>query len=101
MDQVETEIESNYEKRHNFIFQPPQYFTKNEKEVAFFVRIMDNLMSIMHCSNLFSICGYTLGVSNYTVSYRILERVDFWDTCVYSRCEDIRFPAKAIWKSNG
>ena len=58
-------------------------------------------MSIMHCSNLFSLCGYTLGVSNYTLSYRILERVDFWDTCVYSRCEDIRFPAKAIWKSNG
>ena len=27
--------------------------------------------------------------------------MDFFDTCIYSRTEDIRTPAKAYWTSNG
>ena len=42
-----------------------------------------------------------MAVSNYTLSYRLLEKIDFWDTCEYSRGEDVRTSAKAFWKTNG
>lgn len=58
-------------------------------------------MAFMHCSNLYSMFDFTLGVSNYSLSYRLLERIDFWDTCIYSKGEDMRTPAKAVWKTNG
>ena len=29
MDQIETHVEQNYEKRHNFVYQAPQFFTSN------------------------------------------------------------------------
>lgn len=55
----------------------------------------------MHCSNLYSMFSFTLGVSNYSMSYRLLERIGFWDTCNFSKGEDMRTPAKAVWKTNG
>lgn len=100
-DQVSKHIENNYEKRHTLIYEPPQLFTRNAAEVPFFVRTIDTMMSYMHFSNLFSIFGYTMAVSNYTLSYRLLERIGFWDTCEYSRGEDVRITAKAYWKTNG
>lgn len=65
------------------------------------MRIMDNLNSALHCTNLYSCFGYTLAVSNYTVSYRTLEKIGFWDKCTFSKAEDIRLPSKAVWKTNG
>lgn len=58
-------------------------------------------MSYMHCSNLYSMFGYTMAVSNYSLSYGLLERIDFWDTCEFSRGEDVRITAKAYWKTDG
>jgi hypothetical protein len=58
-------------------------------------------MSWIHVANLYSIFNYTMGVSNYTLSYRLLERIGFWDTCIYSKGEDIRIISKALWKTDG
>lgn len=58
-------------------------------------------MSYVQVSNLYSMFGYTMGVSNYTISYRLLERIGFWDTCIYSKGEDVRIASKALWKTQG
>lgn len=58
-------------------------------------------MSAMHCSQHFSFYNYTLAVSNYSISYKLLERIDFWDTCKYSKGEDIRIASKALFRTNG
>lgn len=58
-------------------------------------------MSAMHCSQHYSFFNYTLAVSNYSISYRLLERIGFWDTCKYSKGEDIRIASKALFKTNG
>ena len=100
-DQVTKHIQNNYEKRHRYIYQPPQVFTCNINEVPFLVSTMDSIMSYMHSSNLYSVFKYTLAVSNYTLSYRLLERIGFWDTCEYSRGEDMRIASKAYWKTGG
>lgn len=63
--------------------------------------MIDNFMSYMQCSQFFSMLGFTIGVSNYTISYKLLEKIGFWDTCKYSKCEDGRIPCKAFWKTCG
>lgn len=101
VDQVERHIEENYDQRHLHIYQPPQFFTRNEREASFFVRYIDTIMCTMQTSQLFSMFGYTLAVSNYSLSYRLLERIGFWDTCIYSKGEDIRMASKAYWGTKG
>jgi hypothetical protein len=58
-------------------------------------------MSFIQVANLYSIFNFTMGVSNYTISYRLLERIGFWDICKYSKGEDLRITSKAIWKTEG
>lgn len=72
VDQMEEHIERNYDARHLYIYQPPQIFCQNERETSFFVRVMDNLMSFLQCSNLYSVFNFTIPVSNYSMSYKLL-----------------------------
>lgn len=101
VDQMNKHIRANYEERHKYIYQAPQVFTRNAKEVQFFVRGMDFLMSYIHFSAFYSVFKFTTGVSNYTISYRLIEKIGFWDTCEFSRGEDMRTPSKAYWKTDG
>ena len=101
VDRVNKHISENFSRRHKFLYQPPQVFTRNDKDCYFFVRLCDIIMSYMQTSSLYSICNYTIGVSNYTVSYRHLERIGFWDTCEFSRTEDFRIGSKSYWKTKG
>lgn len=65
------------------------------------VYLADIMMSYMHTSSHISSLDLTIGVSNYTVTYRHLERIDFWDTCIFSMTEDMRIVSKSYWKTNG
>ena len=101
IEEVNKHISENLNNRHRFVYQPPQIFTRNEKECSFFVRLTDIMMSFLQTSNLVSTFNYTLAVSNYTISYRNLENIGFFDTCIFSRTEDIRTTSKSFWKNNG
>jgi hypothetical protein len=83
------------------IFQPPQIFTRNFLDVPITTRVYDLMHSYLHCSNLFSFFSFTFALSNYTVSYKLIKSVGFWDTCADAIGEDFHTCQKIYWKTNG
>jgi hypothetical protein len=69
------------EKKDRTIYMPPQIFTRNYLEVPAFVRIYDQSHSLAHMSNLNAITGVSFPLSNYTLSYSLIKKIGFWDTC--------------------
>jgi hypothetical protein len=56
----------------------------------------------MHHSNLLSVfdaAGYPL--SNYTLSFALIKKIGFWDTCPDAIGEDFHTTMKAYWKCQG
>ena len=100
-DIMEEHIMKNFEMRHNYIFQPPQIFTRNNLDVPVFTRVYDVMHSFIHCSNLFSIFKITVPLSNYSLSYQLVKRIGFWDTCVDAIGGDFHITQKAYWKTGG
>ena len=100
-DFVEEHLIKNYEKRHTFIYQPPQIFTRNNLDVPIFTRVYDMMHSFAHCSNLFSVFDITFPLSNYTLSYKLIKSIGFWDTCPDAIGEDFHTTQKAYWKTGG
>lgn len=62
------------------MFCPPQIYTRNNLEVPIFNRVFDILMTIAHLSSMVSFY-FTFPLSNYTLSYNLVKRIKFWDTC--------------------
>lgn len=50
-------------------------------EVPFLTRTYDQSHSMVHFSNIVSIFSAGFPLSNYTVSYELMKRIGFWDTC--------------------
>ena len=100
-DLVEEYILKHYEKRHSLIFQPPQIFTRNHLQVPFTTRVYDLMHSFAHCSNLYSIFNITFPLSNYSLSYSLIKKIGYWDTCADAIGEDFHTTQKAYWKSGG
>jgi hypothetical protein len=80
-DLMEEHLMNNYDERHIFVYQPPQIFTRNNMDVPIFTRVYDIMHSFAHCSNLFSVFNITFSLSNYTLSYDLIKKIGFWDTC--------------------
>ena len=40
-------------------------------------------------------------ISNYSISYNLIKRIGFWDTCQDAIGEDFHTNQKAFWKTNG
>ena len=57
--------------------------------------------SFAHCSNLFSVFNLTFPLSNYSLSYTLIKRIGFWDTCADAIGEDFHTTQKAFWKTKG
>ncbi len=100
-DILEEEIIKNYEKRHTLIFQPPQIFTRNNLDVPVITRTYDLMNSYINCSSLFSFYDFIFALSNYTLSFKLIKRVGFWDTCADANGEDFHTCLKVYWKTNG
>ena len=49
--------------------------------------------------NLFSFFDFTFPLSNYTLSYNLVKRMGFWDTCPDAIGEDFHTTQKAYWKT--
>lgn len=100
-DLVEEEIIKDYSKRYSMIFMPPQIFTRNHLDVPILTRVHDLLHGYAHCSNLFSFVKLSFPLSNYTLSYRLIKSIGFWDTCSDAIGEDFHTTQKAYWKTGG
>ena len=44
-------------------------------------RTMDVIHSFAHMGNLYSSFNFTFPLSNYTLSYDLVKRMGYWDTC--------------------
>jgi hypothetical protein len=65
------------------------------------IRCYDDMYSSMHASNLISCSGVSIPLSNYSLSYNLVKRVGFWDTCDEAIAEDMHMTLKCIWKTKG
>ncbi len=54
-----------------------------------------------HFYNLHSVANIVFPLSNYTLSYNLAKRVQFWDTCEDAVGEDFHMFHKTFWKTKG
>ena len=77
--EVDCYLRRNKEKINKVIFSAPQIFTRNSFKVPVVVRIYDMMHSMIHLANLPALF-FSFPLSNYTLSYTLLEKIGFWDT---------------------
>jgi hypothetical protein len=100
-DEVESHILANLDNKFKFIYQPPQIFTRNHLEVPIITRIYDMMHGYAHHSNLFSVFNASFPLSNYTLSFHMIKKIGFWDTCADAIGEDFHTTMKSFWKTQG
>ena len=66
-----------------------------------FVGIYDIMHGYYHLGNLTSFLDLAAPLSNYTISYKLVQRIGYWDTCADAIGEDFHTFQKAFWKTNG
>jgi hypothetical protein len=71
----------NPERGLKTIFQPAQLFTRNHMDVPIISRTYDQSHSAIHFSNVSSFSNMAASLSNYTLSFNLIKRIGFWDTC--------------------
>jgi hypothetical protein len=49
-------------------------------EVPIFIRTYDDMFAAFHAGSISACCGPVFPLSNYTMSYSLIQRVGFWDT---------------------
>lgn len=81
MEIMEENIMEEYGDHLNTIYQPNQIFTRNNLDVPIITRTYDILHSFAHTSNLLSFWKMSFPLSNYSLSYNLIKRIGFWDTC--------------------
>ncbi len=62
---------------------------------------MDEFFSCNHLGNLVSICDVIFPVSNFTVSYNLIKKIDFWDTSIEAIADENHFVLNAFVKTKG
>lgn len=80
---------------------PPQIFCRNYLDVPVFTRVYDHTHSLAHLSQMRSCVNLVFPLSNYTISYNLVKRIGFWDTCEDAIGEDFHTAQKAFWKTGG
>ena len=79
------------------MFCAPQIYTRNHLDVPVFNRTFDIMHSIAHLGNLVGLhCLFPL--SNYSLSYNLAKRIEWWDTCADAIGEDFHTCQKCYWK---
>lgn len=79
--ELQERIEREHDLRYKTIFAPAQMFTRNHLEVPVFTRMCDVSHSGIQFTNLVSSFGMSFPISNYTLSFNLIKRIGFWDTC--------------------
>ena len=96
--EVEAYIRKHPENKNRAIFAGPQIFTRNCMETSVVVRVHDMMHSFVHLANLPALF-FSFPLSNYTLSFNLVERVKGWDTCPDAVGEDFHMVQKAYWKT--
>lgn len=99
MDELEDHIKANWNKRFTFVYGPFNIFGKNYLNVPAATRVFDHLISSYQAPNIVNFTGFGFAISNYTVSYNLAKRIDFWDPNEECITEDLHFMQKACWKT--
>lgn len=99
--EVQERIEANYDLRYKTIFEPAQMYTRNSEEVPITTRNYDISHGALHFANLVGSFEASFPLSNYTLSFNLIKRIGFWDTCPDAIGEDFHTTIKAFWKTNG
>lgn len=85
----------------NYMFAPNQMFSINNGEVPLLNRVMDMLMGsilFIWSNNLSKVQN---AASNYSLSFSLLKKHDFFDTNPDAMCDDFHNSMRYIWKSEG
>ena len=98
MEEKIMESEGDYIKT---IYQPNQIFTRNNLEVPVITRAFDIFHAFAHTSNLLSFFNMSFPLSNYSLSYNLIKKIGFWDTCADAIGEDFHTTLKSYWKTQG
>ena len=85
----------------NYTYQPCQTFTRNWLNVPALARTYDQMHSTAQMSNLVSYNEQGYAISNYSISFNMMKRIGFWDTCADAIGEDMHTFLKATLKTNG
>lgn len=72
------------EKSHSSIFIPTMIFKKNDLDVPLLTRSFDHFHCLGHYTSTVSLFRLGLAFSNYTLSYKNIKEIGFWDTGKYS-----------------
>ena len=64
-------------------------------------RTYDLIHGGMHNNNLFSLFKVSFSLSNYSLSFNLIKRIGWWDTCADAIGEDFHTSEKAFWKTQG
>lgn len=59
------------------------------------------MYSSMHASSLVSLSGISFSLSNYTLSYSLAKKIEFWDIVEGAIGEDMHMCLKAMFKTGG
>lgn len=86
-------------ERHHSFWQSPLRFDNNIWRVAAPVRVLTLLANVVNLSELANPFMPKLTQSTYTLSYRLAERIDYWDGCVIA--EDSNILLRALFATGG
>lgn len=70
-------------------------------DVPMMTRVFDNTHSLAQLSNMRSNYDLIFPISNYSISFTLVKKIGFWDTCADAIGEDFHISQKAFWKTNG
>lgn len=101
IEEINEHILKNYDTRYRRLFVGPQLFFYNDSEANVFVRVMDNLHSYGHLGQTLNMYGTFMPLSNYCLSYNLIKRTGYWDTCADAIGEDFHMCTKAMIKTQG
>lgn len=101
MLEMQERIDAQYDLRYKTIFQPAQMYSRNNLEVPLTTRVYDLSHGALHFTNLIGVFAASAPLSNYSLSFNLIKRIGFWDTCADAIGEDYHTTIKAFWKTNG
>lgn len=101
IDEVNARIYKNRERSEKTTFGPSQIFTRNDREVPIHTRSFDYFHSMAHWSLHMIGAEFTLPLSNYTISYKALKKIGFWDKYTEAIAEDSHTTLKAYFQTDG
>lgn len=86
-------------ERHHSFWQSPLSFENNIWRVPGPVRVLTMLANVVNLSELANPFVLKLTQSTYTLSYRLADRIDYWDPCVLA--EDSNILLRALFATGG